>query len=247
MRGMRHRILYTGLAVALFAASTPRAGAASLQISPVIVDLGARDQAATVLLNNTSPTESMFGQVRVFKWDQGKGEDVLVPTEEMVASPPLIRIAPASSQLIRLVRTKAEALPDEGAYRVLIDEIATPGQTPQEGVTLRLRYSVPVFVNPAQAGAPTLRWRLQHDKAGAMQLQVTNSGSRRAQISAVTFVIDNRQVSFNPGLLGYALAGRSREWIVPPTPGVDLRRTSRVQALVNGAPIEAAIESGSTP
>lgn len=247
MRGVQHRMLHAGLVVALLAVTTPRADAASLQISPVIVDLSARDQAATVLLNNTSPTESMFGQVRVFKWDQRTGEDVLVPTEEMVASPPLIRIAPASSQLIRLVRTRAEPLPDEGAYRVLIDEIDTPGQAPQEGVTLRLRYSVPVFVNPAQAGAPTLRWRLQRDKAGATQLQVTNSGSRRAQISAVTFVIDNRQVSFNPGLLGYALAGRSREWIVPPTPGVDLRRTSRVQALVNGAPIEAAIESGSTP
>jgi len=247
MRGLQHRLACAVFVVAPLAIGAPCAHAASLQISPVIVDLGARDQAATVLLNNTSATESMFGQVRVFKWDQHAGEDVLVPTEDMVASPPLIRIAPASSQLIRLVRTKADALPDEGAYRVLIDEIATPGQAPQEGVTLRLRYSVPVFVNPLQAGTPTLKWRLQRDKAGAMQLQVVNSGNRRAQISAVTFVVDNRPVSFNPGLLGYALAGRSREWVVPPSAGVDLRRTSRVQALVNGAPIEATIESGPTP
>ncbi|MFN3630089.1 MAG: SNF2-related protein, partial [Casimicrobiaceae bacterium] len=46
----------------------------------------------------------VYGQVRVFAWDQRNGEDVLTPTDELVASPPIIEVGAKGSQTIRLVR-----------------------------------------------------------------------------------------------------------------------------------------------
>jgi hypothetical protein len=36
----------------------------------------------------------VYGQVRVYLWEQKDGDDVLTPTQEVVASPPIIQIGP---------------------------------------------------------------------------------------------------------------------------------------------------------
>ncbi len=98
------------------------AQAASLQISPVSINLRANQAASGINLQNLGE-RPVYGQVRVFAWDQRNGEDVLTPTDELVASPPIIEVGAKGSQTIRLVRKGGAAGNAERTYRLLIDEI----------------------------------------------------------------------------------------------------------------------------
>lgn len=216
------------------------ATASSLQISPVTVDMPAGASAVGITLSNPGD-QPLYGQVRVFRWTQdGQGES-LEPTQDIVASPPLIEVAPHGEQLVRLVRRSPQALPTEQSYRALIDEIPRPEATPSHGVTIRLRYSVPIFVNPAGAlGKPELSWQLLRDAQG-WSLRVANAGTRHGQIGEVQLLAANQHWNLNKGLLGYVLAGQAQQWKValdaPALPSGPLT----VRAYVNGQPGEAPV------
>jgi fimbrial chaperone protein len=213
--------------------------AASLQISPVIVTLSAADTAAYVHLDNVTE-RALYGQVRVFRWDQTIDEDVLANTDAIVASPPLIQIAAGRKQLIRLVRTDHEPIATEQAYRILIDEIPSPEDPSGTSVAVRLRYSVPLFVSPLSRSRAVLGWDI-HSSANGSYLLIRNEGARRAQIAAVEVVSGKRRYLVSSGLLGYALAGRTRQWKLPAGVALDARSKVRVHATVNGRKVEAAL------
>lgn len=224
----------------------PSAQAATLQISPVSVELTPDVNASGITLLNPGDTP-LYGQVRVFRWDQANGDDTLTPTTELAASPPLIQIAPRTDQLVRLVRAAPAPSGTEQSYRLLIDELQPPDTPATNGVTIRLRYSVPVFIEPVggagAAAQPKLSWHLLRNSDGnGWLLQVANSGPKRAQIAAVQIVNGTgRAYEINKGLLGYALAGRGRQWQVPLPPDADLSAPVKIRASVNSLPAESAV------
>lgn len=236
---MRMR-LWHWIVVALLALAGAGAGAASLQISPVMITLRAGQGASGLNMQNMGETP-VYGQVRVYLWQQKDGDDVLTPTQDVVASPPIIQIGAKSSQVIRLVR-RSEQLPGaELCYRILIDEIPKDENGPAVGVDIRLRYSVPMFVLPAdERGAPALAWAVSK-KDGHWLLRVRNSGKQRAQIGALE--LNNaagQQFVIAPGLFGYVLAGRVREWRLPTPDDADLNGTLAVKANINSRPVTAS-------
>lgn len=228
-------------ALALAAALAP-AQAANLQISPVMINFRGPQGAAGITLQNLGEA-AVYGQVRVYLWEQRDGDDVLTPTQEVVASPPLVQIAPKSSQTIRLVRRQAPAAGQGGelSYRVLIDEVPRAEDESGSGVDIRLRYSVPVFMLPADArSAPLLAWRF-YRKDGGWMMQVRNSGQLHAQIGATS--VSNaagKEYVISNGLMGYALAGRQREWKLPLPPEAALDGALTVKATINAKAVTAA-------
>ncbi|CAG9192138.1 Sigma-fimbriae chaperone protein [Paraburkholderia tropica] len=229
--------------------------AATLQISPVTIEFSASENATGLTLRNPGDTP-LYGQVRVFHWAQAGGDDVLTPTADVIASPPLIEIAPHGDQLVRLVRVNtsgastaadgasapASADGGERSYRLLIDELPAPGTASADGVTIRLRYSVPVFVEPRGDGIapPQLTWRLVRGAHG-YALRADNAGQRRAQISAVQLYDDaGHSWDVTRGLLGYALGHQGRQWNVPVPPDAKPGRM-KVRATVNTQPVEGAV------
>ncbi|OZI21366.1 hypothetical protein CAL26_14755 [Bordetella genomosp. 9] len=230
------------LSACLLSAVMP-ARAANLQISPITVSLGP-DETATALTLVNEGDQPLYGQVRAFDWDQANGEDVLTPARDLIASPPLIEIAPGAQQIIRLLRTAPGPVASEHSYRVLVDEIAPPDQAQASGVTVRLRYSIPVFVGSSADGQPALSWSLRK-QADGWSLEAINSGTRRAQISAVQLSSGGRTYDINNGLLGYALAGRARRWYLPLDGGAALSNPVRLRARVNANPVEASVNTTS--
>ncbi|MES2259154.1 MAG: fimbria/pilus periplasmic chaperone [Pseudomonadota bacterium] len=214
------------------------AGAANLQISPVAIHLRGEQKAASVTLQNMG-TEAVYGQVRVYEWDQSLAEDVLTPTRQVIASPPIVEVAPGGSQVIRLVRT-GPGTAGETSYRVLIDEIAKEGEAASTGVDFRLRYSVPLFVLPAgEAGNANLSWRIYRKDAYWM-LGIANSGQLHAQIGAMVFVNHaGKEFEVSKGLFGYVLPGKTREWRLPLDGGADLAGAVSIKATVNAKAIVA--------
>ncbi|AYD67418.1 molecular chaperone [Achromobacter sp. B7] len=232
------RTLPVAVSVLCLAAWTPAALAAALQISPVLVELAPQQGASAVMLRNPGATP-IYGQVRTYRWDQANGDDVLTPTEDIQASPPIIQVPPGGEQLVRLVRASRELEPVQRSYRVIIDEIPDPSTPGMNGVVLRLRYSVPVFVAGAAASPqPELAWRVAKE-GDAWVLRLSNTGSRYAQVAALQIVNGaGKTVAKVDGLLGYALAQRAREWRIPAkqaAPG-----PVRIKALINGDDVTVA-------
>ncbi|RQS57485.1 MULTISPECIES: molecular chaperone [unclassified Burkholderia] len=228
--------------VALCVASAcAAASAATLQIMPVTIELPPSAAAASMTLSNPGG-QPIYGQVRAYRWTQENGDDVMTPTDALAASPPLLQIGANAEQLIRLVRTGRGAPAAEESYRVLIDELPSPGTPVENGITIRLRYSVPVFVEPEGArAAPRLDWRVERDGSGT-RLAVANRGEHRAQIAAVRLVDARGTVhDVTRGLLGYALAGSTRRWPLKLDAGA--AGFVRIQATVNAQPVEARLTS----
>lgn len=218
------------------------AHAANLQISPVLLNLDGAERAATMTLRNEGAAP-IYGQVRVYAWSQTPTEDVLRETEALVASPPMIQIAPGGTQVIRLLQHEPAARSGETPYRLIIDEIAPSDSMSATGVQVRLRYSVPVFVGAAPQ-APVerqLTWSLVREGPD-WALQVSNSGAHRAQLSDVALVVGGRKHRVRDGLLGYVLGNSVRQWRLPFRP--ELGGPISVSARINSVPGQAAVQSG---
>ncbi|QAU25327.1 molecular chaperone [Dyella sp. M7H15-1] len=212
--------------------------ASSLQISPVMIELRHGEGAATLTLRNPGD-QPLYGQVRVFRWDQSNGQDNMQATQDLVASPPLIEIPAHGEQYVRLVLSHDSNAGQEQSYRLLIDELPAADSADENGVTIRLRYSVPVFVEPEGAtGAPALAWHARQDAEG-WWLRVTNSGRRRARISMVQLMAgDGKTYLVEKGLLGYALAGRTMQWRLNLDSHGALKAPVDIRAYVNALSVE---------
>ena len=117
---------------------------------------------------------------------------------------------------MRLVRASREPAAIEKSYRLVIDEIPDPSTPAVNGVVLRLRYSVPVFVAGATPEPrPELSWRAARE-GKEWVLSLNNTGTRYAQVASLQ-VLDSggKPVAEVDGLVGYALAQRQRQWRIP--------------------------------
>lgn len=190
--------------------------AAVVQLAPIPVEVS-WPQAAGILSLTNKATADVALQVRVFKWTQAEGEDVLTPTEEVVVSPPIAAVPAGQTLSVRLVRVAKTPVTREETFRVWVDELPS-GNAKAKATQLRIltRYSVPAFFEPEDASGsePKLSWSLRRSEHGA-RLVASNPGGRRVRISGVQLrVPDGKQTAFKPGSepSGYALAGQYIAW-----------------------------------
>ncbi|SAK39847.1 P pilus assembly protein chaperone PapD-like protein [Caballeronia temeraria] len=220
--------------------------AASLQISPVTIQLTGAENGKVINLSNEGD-EPIHAQVRTFVWDQDDEKDKLTPTREIIASPPIAEVPAGGTQVIRVIRASMAPVPQERAYRLLIDELPPEGAPAGSNVQFRFRYSVPLFISSAgEMEKPKLQWSIV-EKNGKPYLRVMNSGEVHAQLSAVTLRSDATTIPVSPGLLGYVLPGRMRAWMLPDTARALHGKPADVAATVNGAPVTGRLGEGSGP
>jgi fimbrial chaperone protein len=191
---------------------------ASLHVVPVSVQFAAGQGATTVSLRNDGD-QTLRAQVRVFSWSQTGNKDQLDASQALVASPPQVEIAPKATQTIRLVRSAKTTPTQEETFRLLIDEIVDPAAAPPTGVSVQLRYSVPVFVVPSGMKPPKVTVTTSVD-GDSLVFKAQNAGGQHAAISGVMLQGEGgTALMLEPGLLGYVLVGQTMEWKVPIPPG----------------------------
>lgn len=197
-------------------AASAAGSAASLQVTPVSLDVPAPTAATTITLNNPGNIP-LKAQVRVFKWLIVNGEEHLDPTADVVASPPVASLQPKTDYVVRVVRTSKAPVAAEETYRLVIDEIPDRTNQPKNTIAMAFRYSVPVFFTPNGGGNASLAWAT-HTVNGKTYLSATNSGSRRVRIADLKVSDDKgRSVVIAKGLAGYVLARSSMSWVAPDT------------------------------
>jgi fimbrial chaperone protein len=237
LRRVRRGLLYAFALLSL--SQLGSAWAAALQVSPIRLDLSADKPAAALTLHNDG-TVPLYAQVRVFAWTQSVDEDHLDPTSAIVASPPIVNVAPGGDQTVRILRVSTTPLAHEETYRLLIDELPNGQAASSTGVRMQLRYSVPVFVGARDDQVPSLALTLEHTEApdghDTLMLRAANNTDLHAQLSRVHLDWPNgHSTQVSAGLLGYALPRTARRWPVPGAPSGMTSAT--LKALVNGEPV----------
>jgi fimbrial chaperone protein len=183
--------------------------AEGLRVSPVTLDVTAPG-AATVLTLRNEGRAPITVQTRVFRWQQRNGQESLIPTREVVVSPPMTRLAPGTAQTIRVVRPGKSLVQGEEAYRIIVDEVPDRN-APNGTVAFATELRIPLFFTASGAKAPSVRWSLR-ETAGGIVLQAQNTGDRRLRIADLRLGRDSRVVLRRNGLLGYVLGNSVMQW-----------------------------------
>lgn len=217
-----------GWVALVWLAGTVAAWAGGLTISPIRVDLpaGSTTVALRVTNGNAQPTVM---QATVFAWKQEAGETVLLPTRAVLATPPVFRLQPNTTQVVRIGLLGVRDASRETAYRLILAEV--PKKTKSAGATLDMvwRFSIPVFVAPRE-GVPTadLQWRLQQGAAGDWELRVHNAGTGHVALRSVQLTAGDATHVLTTVAKGhfYVLPGATLGWTLPPLP--ELRSGTRL-------------------
>jgi fimbrial chaperone protein len=190
------------------------AGAFSVRVAPVMLDMTAPASATKLTLRNDNRQISQV-QLRVFRWIQEPAGERLVPTTDVVVSPPMISLSPGTEYVARVVRVSKLPVQFEESYRLLVDELPDPAERRPGVVSLIVRQSIPVFFARPDGVSANVAWSVKRE-AGSYLVTATNSGSRRLRISSLK--LTNRQgaaLAQTPGLVGYVLGGSQMTWSFP--------------------------------
>ncbi|CBG88688.1 fimbrial biogenesis chaperone [Citrobacter rodentium] len=222
---LRASWLLSGFVTALL--SSGANGAATILLWPIDPWLAADSNATELWIQNQGTTPTTM-QVRIVRWQQENGFERYTSQQDVVASPPIVRIEKGNKQLIRLIKQSTVPHGVEQAYRIIVDEIPQPGSQnkPQMGLNVQMRYSLPLFVygegvktwaqeeHHAQVNPSQLRWRVVRNE-GQPQLEVRNDGDIHVRLSKVSLRQGGAQHAMAEGLLGYVLPGSVRRWPLP--------------------------------
>ncbi len=176
----------------------PPVMAGKFNVTPVSVTLPARAKSTAVTITNNG-SKPLTLHVRLYQWSKQGGLDQLLPTTELLVIPPILQLAPAASQIVRIGRSGAIAVPEiEKTYRIITTEVALPRQqrAPEQGIAIRplLEISIPVFVPPVKV-VKQLQWSpvALADDYGLI-LNVLNTGTVHSKITAARLLDTNGAV-----------------------------------------------------
>jgi spore coat protein U-like protein len=165
-------LLAFGAALALAAvAGSRRADAGTLQVDPVLVEIGDVRRTGSVTVRNEGDVPVTI-RAYPLAWRREGGEDRYDETADIIVSPPVFTIAPHAIQTVRVGARRPAAAPR--SYRLIIEEVPEPAPA-DSGVRVALRFNLPLYSNLA-AGVPAdLRWRA-YRQADAKACTLTAAG-----------------------------------------------------------------------
>ena len=224
---MKSAIIAVSLAATILPATAY--SKANFVIWPIYPVIESDEKAVAVWLENTGDTPAIV-QVRTFKWTQQNFKEQYQMQNEVIASPPVVRINAGQKQMIRLTKSFQPIAATEQAYRLLIDELPVDPDQKNTGpqVSFQMRYSIPLFVYGTGIGSglteaskkqndknplakPILSWQITHSGMEEV-LEIKNSGLKHTRISEVKVGDYAAQLQAKNNGLGYLLANSSMQF-----------------------------------
>lgn len=212
---MRFTPLILGAALSLAAAGggAPPAAAGTLQVNPVLVEIGEGQRSGSVTITNAENVPVVI-RAAVFEWRQENGEDRYTETAAMIVSPPVITIPAGGTQIVRVgPRTAATG---SAPYRLIIEEV--PDAQPTTGIRVALRLNLPLYIRMAAGQAADITWSARRTTDGAWSIEARNNGAGWVRINA-QIAGAATGLTFDDGFaFGTILPGNIRRWTVGPRP-----------------------------
>lgn len=213
------------------------ASAGEFSVSPVRIFMGPHDRAIAVTVVNEG-SEDLVMQSELYTWQQKPdGSDDLQPTEDVVLSPPIVKLAPKARQVLRLARVGVPPTDREQSYRLIVREVpeAKPSTDRNPKVQMALAFSLPIFITPSGAKRQ-MQCGVQRSSAQAVKVSCTNSGRAYAQIRGMSLTSTAGARVAASDVIGYILPDRQRSF--------DLKSTSTIPA--GKVTLQVAFDDGTT-
>ena len=220
--------------------------AGSFMVDPVRVNLDTSQKSSSLTVNNNGKTPSII-QVKLMSWSQINGEDVLMPSNDVFVSPPIVTVHTGGKQVLRLALRRALDPEKELAYRLILQEVPPPPALQKEsaGLQVALRISIPVFAASSKSLAPKMQWKLTYvAKDHAIHAELTNSGNAHLQLYEFAFQTpnDNKNVAFEQSAV-YVLPSEKHEWVLKLTSGAQIDSTKlKLKAKTEMGDVEQVID-----
>lgn len=197
-------------AASIFLLPVTQSYAGPFSVSPVRVHMAARERATALTIANEGDTELVI-QADIYQWKQKPdGQDDLQLSEDMILSPPILKLQPRSRQILRLARLSPAPLGEQQTYRLLVREI--PEARAVEGevsVQIAVGFSLPIFISPPGAKRDLL-CTAERGETNSIRALCENQGNAYAQ--PVDFVLKSsdgtKLAALESG--GYVLPGIRR-------------------------------------
>jgi fimbrial chaperone protein len=186
--------------------------AGTFSVTPVRIFATPRDRAIAVTVSNDGDEELVM-QADIYSWKQKpNGEDELVLSDDLVLSPPILKLAPKSRQVVRLALVGAPKSEQQLTYRMVTREVpeARPGADTVQ-LQIALAFSIPVFITP-----PKLKSALEctASRAGPETASVScaNTGTAYAQARDVALITPAGEKVAQRDLAAYLLPSVKRSF-----------------------------------
>lgn len=151
----------------------------------------------------------MVVQLQLMRWTAEGAEDRYEPSEDLVATPPIMTIRPGGVQTLRVGLTAGVDAQRERAYRLYAEEVPPPPVAGHQGLQVALRIGVPVFVEPARKAEPVLQWRATRSGDGSLNIQVSNRGDAHLRLIRLNArASDSGEVLGSTTVAQYLLPGK---------------------------------------
>lgn len=188
------------------------ASAGEFSVAPVRIFMNANERAVAVTVVNEG-TEELVMQSEIFSWRQKPdGSDDLAPTEDVVLSPPIVKLAPKSRQVLRLARVGAPPTGAQQTYRMIVREVPeAKAQGREARVQMALAFSLPIFITPRGAKRD-LQCEVQRASAQALRVQCANGGNAYAQVRGINVNSAAGAPLASRDVVGYILPGVRRSF-----------------------------------
>jgi fimbrial chaperone protein len=135
------------LAIVFACLATTVSDAASIRVAPIQLDVPKGSPSTTLKVWNTGTT-SVAVQVRVYLWTRKGNDDILTPTKNVVASPPIGTLKPGGENVIRIVRVATTPVTAREYYRVLVDQLPDPKAAKAGIISILVRHAIPLYFEP---------------------------------------------------------------------------------------------------
>lgn len=212
---MSNRVI-TNVAVSLafFILGALSLAAASFTVTPVRVELSARQLHATLQITN-SGDEKVTIQLHPLLWTLASGVQALQDTNDVIFNPPIFTIMPHETQAIRVGLREFAGGTSEETYRLILEEVPANFDSSFKGLRTVLRISIPIFIKPSVPLETKLAWDLHRTPDGGAMLSVSNQGNAHIQLKQLSMVADGAtDPSFSQSAFVYLLPGERKEWAV---------------------------------
>lgn len=201
-------------AACLAALACTHAQAGSFSVSPVRIFMEARERATGVTIINEGDTDLVM-QAELFEWKQKPdGTDELLPTQDLVLAPPILKLAKGARQVVRLANLRPPTPGQQLTYRLVVREVPEALQPTKPGVQIQvaLAFSMPVFITPPGARR-ALACSASRASPTALRATCENGGQAYAQPASMVLTTPSGNTLVTSEIKGgYILPGVTRSF-----------------------------------
>ena len=155
-------------------------------VNPIRLEFNPTTKSGVIGIKNEGSTKLGF-QVQAMEWTQdAAGNDQYAVTSELIFFPKIMSVEPGEDGIIR-VGIRNTVVATEKTYRLFIEELPGPSQTPEARgaqISMLVRFGAPIFVTPMKPQDNLELEGLEFVK-GVLTFTAKNTGNRHQVVQGI--------------------------------------------------------------